>query len=235
MAKMNSLEAVLVDELRDLMDAERQLTRALPKMARAADAEELRTAFEDHLEETRNHVDRLTDRAGEAGRHGQHDVRAVRVEPEGPAPGRAGGGAHGAAGAVDRVHGRARPGRSGEFGRGAVVLHPAARKAVAVRTSDRDARVVDRFWDVLVAGSSADGSVSEGLDPSLADLVRRLHAADPARAPRPSFLYRMRQTLLASPASAASPSATARSSASALRIRGMRPPCSSGPHSASCS
>jgi ferritin-like metal-binding protein YciE len=59
MPKMNSLEPVLVDELRDLMDAERQLTKALPKMARAAESDELRTAFEEHLDETRGHVDRL--------------------------------------------------------------------------------------------------------------------------------------------------------------------------------
>ena len=61
MAKMNSLEPVLVDELRDLIDAERQLTKALPKMARAAESEELRSAFEAHLDETRNHVDRLNE------------------------------------------------------------------------------------------------------------------------------------------------------------------------------
>jgi ferritin-like metal-binding protein YciE len=71
MAKMNSLEPVLVDELRDLMDAEKQLTKALPKMARGAESDELRTAFEDHLEETRNHVERLTEALRAIGANGR--------------------------------------------------------------------------------------------------------------------------------------------------------------------
>jgi ferritin-like metal-binding protein YciE len=47
------------DELRDAYDAEKQLTKALPKLARAAVSEELRTAFESHLTETEGHVTRL--------------------------------------------------------------------------------------------------------------------------------------------------------------------------------
>ena len=48
-----------MDELKDLYNAENQLIKALPKMAKAASAPELRTAFEDHLEETRAQVARL--------------------------------------------------------------------------------------------------------------------------------------------------------------------------------
>ena len=54
-----TLHDAFLDELRDAYDAEKQLTRALPKLARAASSPELRTAFEKHLEETRGHVDRL--------------------------------------------------------------------------------------------------------------------------------------------------------------------------------
>ena len=54
-----TLHDAFLDELRDAYDAEKQLRRALPKLARAASSPELRTAFEKHLEETRGHVDRL--------------------------------------------------------------------------------------------------------------------------------------------------------------------------------
>lgn len=57
--KINSLQELYVDELRDLYDAENQLTKALPKMAEAATSEELREGFEEHLEQTRGHVQRL--------------------------------------------------------------------------------------------------------------------------------------------------------------------------------
>jgi ferritin-like metal-binding protein YciE len=53
------LHDLLLDELKDLYSAENQLTKALPKMAKAAASEELRTAFEDHLKETENQVNRL--------------------------------------------------------------------------------------------------------------------------------------------------------------------------------
>ncbi|HEY7285378.1 MAG TPA: ferritin-like domain-containing protein [Vicinamibacterales bacterium] len=59
MAKSGTLHAVFVDELRDMYDAEKQLTRALPKLAKAAASSSLRAAFEAHLEETKGHVDRL--------------------------------------------------------------------------------------------------------------------------------------------------------------------------------
>jgi len=53
------LHEAFVDELRDAYDAEKQLLKALPKLAKASNSEELRTAFTDHLEETRGHVERL--------------------------------------------------------------------------------------------------------------------------------------------------------------------------------
>jgi ferritin-like metal-binding protein YciE len=54
-----SLKKLYVDELKDLFSAENQLVKALPKMAKAASSEELRTGFEKHLEQTRVHVQRL--------------------------------------------------------------------------------------------------------------------------------------------------------------------------------
>lgn len=59
MAKVTTMEELFLDEIRDLYDAEKQLTKALPKMAKAAEADDLRDAFEAHLEQTRGHVDRL--------------------------------------------------------------------------------------------------------------------------------------------------------------------------------
>ncbi len=54
-----TLHEMLVDEIKDLYHAEKQLTKALPKLAKAATHEDLRAAFESHLEETREHVSRL--------------------------------------------------------------------------------------------------------------------------------------------------------------------------------
>lgn len=59
MAEAGTLHDAFVDELRDTYDAEKQLTKALPKMAKAASSPELRAAFETHLEETRGQVARL--------------------------------------------------------------------------------------------------------------------------------------------------------------------------------
>jgi ferritin-like metal-binding protein YciE len=59
MPEMLTLQDVLVDELRDLYDAERQLVKALPTMANRASNDDLRTAIEAHLQETENHVTRL--------------------------------------------------------------------------------------------------------------------------------------------------------------------------------
>ena len=54
-----NLQELFVEELRDVYDAEKQLTKALPKMAKAADSQELRAAFEEHLDITRMQVNRL--------------------------------------------------------------------------------------------------------------------------------------------------------------------------------
>lgn len=55
----NNLREALVDEIKDLYNAEKQLTKALPKLAKASTSDELREAFESHLEETEGHVTRL--------------------------------------------------------------------------------------------------------------------------------------------------------------------------------
>src|ERR1700688_5121670 len=54
-----NLKKLYVAELKDLFSAESQLLKALPKMAKAASAKELRAGFEKHLEQTRGHVQRL--------------------------------------------------------------------------------------------------------------------------------------------------------------------------------
>ena len=54
-----ALKELFVDELRDLYNAENQLIKALPKMAKAANSEELSSGFEAHLEQTKGHVQRL--------------------------------------------------------------------------------------------------------------------------------------------------------------------------------
>jgi ferritin-like metal-binding protein YciE len=59
MPDAGTLHDAFVDELRDMYDAEKQLLKALPKMAKAASSPALRSAFESHLEETRGHVQRL--------------------------------------------------------------------------------------------------------------------------------------------------------------------------------
>jgi ferritin-like metal-binding protein YciE len=59
MSSMDSLEDLLHDEIKDMYDAEKQLTKALPKLAKKASNEELREAFEAHLGETQGHIDRL--------------------------------------------------------------------------------------------------------------------------------------------------------------------------------
>jgi ferritin-like metal-binding protein YciE len=59
MANVDTLQALFVEELRDLLDAEKQLVRTLPKLARKATSESLAAAFQEHLEQTRGHVNRL--------------------------------------------------------------------------------------------------------------------------------------------------------------------------------
>ena len=65
--QLNSLKDLFVEQLRDLYSAETQLVEALPKMASAASHDELRQAFEHHLDETRGHVDRLREIFGQLG------------------------------------------------------------------------------------------------------------------------------------------------------------------------
>jgi len=57
--KITTLEDLLADELKDLYSAENQLVKALPKMAKAVDSQDLRSAFESHLKQTQKHVERL--------------------------------------------------------------------------------------------------------------------------------------------------------------------------------
>jgi len=57
--EMESLKELYVDELKDLYSAEKQLVKALPKMAKNATNPELKQAFTQHLEETEGHVERL--------------------------------------------------------------------------------------------------------------------------------------------------------------------------------
>lgn len=56
---MRSLQELFVEEMRDIYDAEKQLVKALPKVAKAASARDLKAALETHLKETEGHVQRL--------------------------------------------------------------------------------------------------------------------------------------------------------------------------------
>ena len=56
---MQLLQELLTEELKDLLHAENQLVKALPKMAKAAKDSDLKSAFQDHLEQTKEHVERL--------------------------------------------------------------------------------------------------------------------------------------------------------------------------------
>ncbi len=57
--QMRNLQDLYVDELKDLYNAEQQILKALPKMAKAASSPELKDAFNQHLEQTREQVNRL--------------------------------------------------------------------------------------------------------------------------------------------------------------------------------
>lgn len=59
MKKLASLEDAFMTELRDMYNAENQLVKALPRMAKAASAPELQSALTDHLEQTRGQIERL--------------------------------------------------------------------------------------------------------------------------------------------------------------------------------
>lgn len=57
--KLNNLNDLLIHELKDLYNAENQIAKALPKMAKAASSDKLATAFQDHLSETKVQIQRL--------------------------------------------------------------------------------------------------------------------------------------------------------------------------------
>ena len=57
--KIETMEELFVEELKDLYNAEKQLVKALPKMVKNASSADLRAAFSEHLEQTNNHVTRL--------------------------------------------------------------------------------------------------------------------------------------------------------------------------------
>jgi ferritin-like metal-binding protein YciE len=59
--KTTTIDQLLVEELKDIYDAEKQLVKALPKMAKAASDSQLKEAFNTHLEETKGHVERLNE------------------------------------------------------------------------------------------------------------------------------------------------------------------------------
>jgi ferritin-like metal-binding protein YciE len=67
MASIDSLNALLVEQLRDIYDAEKRLTKAIPKMAKAATNDDLRTALQEHLQETEQQIARLEEAFGHLG------------------------------------------------------------------------------------------------------------------------------------------------------------------------
>jgi ferritin-like metal-binding protein YciE len=87
MAEAGTLHDAFIDELRDTYDAEKQLTKALPKMAKAASSPDLKAAFEAHLEETRGQIERLEqvfEGLGEKAR-GKHCEGVAGIIEEGKA------------------------------------------------------------------------------------------------------------------------------------------------------
>lgn len=69
--KLETLRDLYVEELRDLYDAENQLLKALPKLAKAASSSELQAAFEDHAQLTEDHIDRLEQIFNQLGAKGK--------------------------------------------------------------------------------------------------------------------------------------------------------------------
>jgi len=65
--QLENLQDLLKDDLKDLLHAENQIVKALPKMIKSASNPELQTAFEEHLEETKGHVNRLEQVMGMLG------------------------------------------------------------------------------------------------------------------------------------------------------------------------
>jgi ferritin-like metal-binding protein YciE len=76
--KLDSIEALFELELQDLHSAEQQLVKALPKMADTASSDELKQAFETHLEQTQEHLQRLEKILGDLNlRAGKHKCKAM--------------------------------------------------------------------------------------------------------------------------------------------------------------
>jgi ferritin-like metal-binding protein YciE len=71
---IQTMEDLFVEQIQDLYDAEQRLVKALPKMAEAANDSELRSAFEDHLQQTERHVQRLDQVFGELGQEPKKEV-----------------------------------------------------------------------------------------------------------------------------------------------------------------
>lgn len=79
MPSLNSLNDLYLEQLRDLYSAETQLVQALPRMAAAAHDPQLRTGFEQHLEQTRQHVQRLESVLDDLGETpGGHTCKAIQ-------------------------------------------------------------------------------------------------------------------------------------------------------------
>ena len=72
--QLQSLDDVFDEQLGDLLDAEKQLVEALPKMAKAASEQKLKQAFEEHLQETRDHVSRLEEIFGQLGKQAPNET-----------------------------------------------------------------------------------------------------------------------------------------------------------------
>jgi ferritin-like metal-binding protein YciE len=70
--EVTSLRELYIDQLKDLYSAENQITKALPKMAKKAESQELKSAFQEHLEQTQGQIDRL-----------EHIFQMLQVSPRG--------------------------------------------------------------------------------------------------------------------------------------------------------
>lgn len=80
MGKLKNLEDFLMDELKDIYSSEKQITKALPKMAKAATSPELKKAFLNHLKETENQIKRLDKISKLAGGRSLSGKKCVATE-----------------------------------------------------------------------------------------------------------------------------------------------------------
>jgi ferritin-like metal-binding protein YciE len=83
MAKTPTLHDAFIEELQDAYDAEKQLTKARPKLAKASTSPDLRQAFENHLEETKGHVRKL-ERVFETSSPAVNAPNTMRSRPTAP-------------------------------------------------------------------------------------------------------------------------------------------------------